>query len=566
MWQTLTVNMNDLSISRSPFNEEFGYLGGRALVADYMLKKVPPTCDALGEDNRLIFCLGILAGSNMSTAHRLSVGAKSPLTGGIKESNAGGYAATLLAQQGYKLIEVLGLPAEGLHILHIDAKGEAGLLDASEYHLMNNYDFVDKMLERFGDSIATISIGSGGERQYKAAGIQLSEYGDNHPSRIAARGGLGAVMGSKGLKAIVIEKPELAFTPPIADEEAFKENCRALNKMIGTNAKNDPFSNIGTVSTIEVTSKNGILPVRNFSGEYFADADRVGAGQFMTNLAQHGGGNKKGCQPGCLVQCSNVYNAADGTYLTSGFEYETIALFGPNCDISDLDAIAQMDRLCDEVGVDTIDISTAIGVCMDMGKIPWGDIDATLALLTEMAEGTGFGVTLGDGCEAVGLALGSNRIPVVKHQALAAYDPRNTKGTGVTYSTSPMGADHTAGLTMGRAFDDAGRAGQAYASNKLQVAMCSADSMMCIFAFSNCVPGVPLITNMISAMYDVPFAPLDFLTLGTKCLMSEKQFNTLAGMSAKEDRLPGFFYKERSSVTGAAFDLIDKELDAVFEF
>jgi len=568
MWSKLIIDMKALTVTKEPLDAEFQELGGRALIAQYMIKNVPPQCDPLGNQNQLLFCNTVFAGTKLTTTHRLSIGSKSPLTGGIKESNVGGYAASLLADQGIKLIVVKELPSsEGLWLLHIDSKGKATLKDASIYQGINNYELVEKIHERFGNKLATISIGSAGERQYKNASIQVSEFGSGHPSRAAARGGLGAVMGSKGLKAIVIEKPEERYKVEYADEAKFNEICQKLNKVIAEAASNDPFHNIGTIATIEVTGANGILPVDNFSGRLFPEYTEVGANKFMTNLATRGGRNKLACQPGCVVQCSNCYNDKDGNYLTSGFEYETIALFGPNCHISDLDAIAQMDRICDDIGVDTIETANTIAVCMEAGKIKWGDADAALSLLKEMADGTEFGRLLGNGCEAVGKSLGCKRIPVVKHQAMAGYDPRNTKGTGITYATSPMGADHTAGLTMGRAFDDTGRTAQAYVSNKLQVAMCFADSMMCIFAFAHTVPVLPLFGELMAALYGgSPDFTRVSVGLGVKTLLTERAYNKMAGMTIEDDRLPDFFYNERSIATGSKFDINNVELEVLFDF
>lgn len=567
MWSELIVDMKNLTVSKQPLNEEFVELGGRALVAQYMIKNVPPKCDPLGSENHLIFCTSLFAGTKFTTANRLSVGGKSPLTGGIKESNVGGYAAALLAEHGIRLIAVKNLPDnDGLWILHIDQKGDALLENADIYKGLNNYELVAKLRERFGNKLATISIGSAGERLYKSASVQVSEFNSGHPCRAAARGGLGALMGSKHLKAIVIEKPEKRYEIQYADEAKFNEACLKLNRMIADNAKNDPFHKIGTISTIEATGANGILPVDNFSGKLFPQYKEVGANKFLTNLATRGGRNQIPCQPGCVVRCSNIYNDENRNYLTSGFEYETIALFGPNCHISDLDAIAKMDRICDDIGVDTIETANAMAVCMEAGKIPWGDADAVLGLLKKMADGTEFGYILGDGCEAVGKKLGCKRIPVVKHQAMAGYDPRNTKGTGITYATCPMGADHTAGLTMGRAFDDCGRAAQAYVSNKLQVAISFADSMMCIFAFSNMVPGIPLLGELMAGLYGGKPDFSRVSSMGVKTLLTERAFNQMAGMTKEDDRLPEFFYRERSVATGSQFDIIDEELDAIFDF
>lgn len=567
MWSKLSVDMKNLEVKKVAMDPDLYDLGGRALIAQYMIKNVPPTCDPLGSENRLLFCTTVFAGTKFTTAHRMSVGGKSPLTGGIKESNVGGFAARQMANHGIKMIEVLDVPdKDGLWILHMDAQGNATLKDASSFKGVNNYDFVETIRQEYGDNIATISIGSAGERLYKNASIQVSEFKSGHPSRAAARGGIGAIMGSKGLKAIVIEEPQEKYEPEYADKEKFDELCLKLNKMAAAGASKDPFSKIGTISTIEVTGANGVLPVDNFSGKLFKDYQEVGANKFMTNLAERGGRNKITCQPGCVVQCSNCYNDKDGNYLTSGLEYETVALFGPNCHIADLDAIAMMDRLCDDMGVDTIETATSIAVCMESGKIPWGDSEAVIGLLNELKEGTEFGNILGQGCEAVGKHLGCKRIPVVKHQALAGYEPRNTKGTGITYATSPMGADHTAGLTMGRAFDDAGRTAQAYVSNKLQIAMAFADSMMCIFAFAHIVPGLPLLGEMMGALYGGDSSYSRVTGMGVKTLLTERAFNKMAGMTKEDDRLPEFFYTERSAATGSKFDIKDLELDLIFDF
>ena len=567
MWSKLTIDMNNLTVEKGDMDQDLYELGGRGLIAQYIMKNVPPTCDALGSENRLIFCTTVFAGTKLTTAHRMSVGGKSPLTGGIKESNVGGLAAYHMADQGIKMIEVLDVPkTEGLWILHVDSKGLARLKDGSKYRGVNNYDFVEMIKEEYGDEVATISIGSAGERLYKNASIQVSEFRSGHPSRAAARGGIGAIMGSKGLKAIIIEKAEEKYKVEYVDEAKFNEACMTLNRLVAAGAKTDPFSNIGTISTIEVTGANGALPVDNFSGKLFPEHKELGVNKFLTNLEKRGGKNKLVCQPGCVVHCSNSYNDENGDYLTSGFEYETIALFGPNCHISDLDAIAKMDRICDDIGVDTIETANAIAMCMETGKIAWGDSEAVIGLLNELKDGTEFGNILGEGCEFVGKHLGSKRIPVVKHQALAGYDPRNTKGTGVTYATSPMGADHTAGLTMGRAFDDAGRTAQAYVSNKLQVAMCFADSMMCIFAFAHMVPKLPLLAELMANLYggDSSFSRVS--TMGVKTLLTERAFNQMAGMTSEDDRLPEFFYNERSIATGSKFDIGDVELEVLFDF
>ena len=569
MWSKLTVDMSALTAERKPLDKQLYQLGGRSLISQFMFKHVPPTCDPLGEQNVLILAGGLLAGTNFTTAYRVSFGGKSPLTGGIKESNAGGSLGVLLAAQGLRLISVHGLPKDDkLYILHIKADNSAEFLDAEEYRGMGTGEFSEIMHKRYGDKASVACIGVAGERKYLGASIHITEYGTLHPSRVAARGGIGALMGSKGLKAIVIEKPTTDYKVEYADEAMYKEASLELNKAIAEAVKSDPFHNIGTISTIEATGVNGILPVQNFSGKLFPDYKKVGAEQFMENLSKRGGKNKVACQPGCVVRCSNVYNDADGKYLTSSFEYETVALFGPNCCINDLDAIARMDSMCDDIGLDTIETAAAVAVAMEGGKIAWGDAKAAIGLLEEVRQGTEFGKILGNGCESVGKHLGVKRIPVVKHQAIAGYEPRNTKGTGITYAKSPQGADHTAGLTMGRAFSDSGRTAQAYASCKVQVAMCFADSMMCIFAFVHVVPKLPLLAKLMAGLYGGPSDDITRVTLGigVRTLLSELNFNKAAGLTAEDDKLPEFFYNEVSEATGSVFDIHPVEMETLYNF
>ena len=389
------------------------------------------------------------------------------------------------------------------------------------------------------------------------------------PSRAAARGGLGALMGAKGLKAVVIEKADEKYQMEYANADLFKAAATELNQLMIEKRKTYAFHNFGAVSTLDATGRSGILPVGNFSGEIMPGiADKVGAAPFLEKLASRGGCHKQSCQAGCVIQCSNVYNDKDSKYLTSGFEYETVALLGPNCRIDDLDAIAEMDRMCDDIGVDTIEMGTAIAVAMECGKLAWGDAAGAKTLLEEVRAGKAFGSILGNGCEAVGQALGAKRIPCVKHQALSGYDPRNTKGSGITYATSPQGADHTAGLTMGyTTFGDLPRATALYVSNKLQVAIAFSDSMMCLFAFSLVSSRLDLLLKMYMGIYGGA-ADITRITigLGVKTLLTERAFNQLNGFTAADDRLPAFLCEEQNLASGEVFDVNPLEMDTIFNF
>ncbi len=575
MWSELNINTAESKVVKNPVPDALREFGGRSYVTNYimglvMAGKMDPKCDPMGPQNPLIMCNGVFSGTSFSTSHRLSIGCKSPLTGTIKESSAGGTVAKYMADHGIRAIIFHALPADGkLKYLHIKPDGEAVLEDAEEYRLMGNYAFGDAMRALYGKDVAIASIGPAGERLMKAASVQVTEFGEGYPSRAAARGGIGALMGAKGIKAVVIEKAAVKYKVEYADEKLFKKSVAGINKLMLENGKKSHYHKVGTISIIDGTARNGILPVENFSGKMMYNApEKVGAVPFLSNNAARGGCNGKPCQAGCMVQCTNVYNDKEGNYLTSGFEYETVALFGPNCRIDDLDQIARLDRLCDDIGLDTIEMGDAAACAMEAGKIEWGDGKAIEDLLEDVREGRDFGLVFGNGCEATGLALGCNHIPTVKHQSLSGYDPRNTKGTGITYATCPQGADHTAACTVGfTSFGDYPRDTALYVSNKLQVAITFSDSMMCLFAFSQISSRLDYVLGMYAGLFG---GEMDItritIGLGVKVLLTECKFNELAGFTRDDDRLPEFFLKEMHKGTGEVFDIGVKEMDTVFRF
>jgi aldehyde:ferredoxin oxidoreductase len=431
---------------------------------------------------------------------------------------------------------------------------------------MNNYySLVEKLKERYGKNISVISIGTAGEMQYRSSTLQIIDAATGYPSRAAARGGLGAVMGSKKIKAVVIERSETPHTFQYADKERYEAIRKKFVDITINNEGMAWLREIGTPAITDITGSLAILPVRNYSGEFYDKLESINAEQFLSKLKANGGKSGEPCQTGCVIHCSNHYNDANGEYLTSALEYETIALCGSNCDIGDFDVIARIDRLCDDFGIDTIETGATIAVCMEAGKISWGDGEAAIGLIEEMKEGTELGKLLGQGTLAAGRVLGVKRIPTVKGQAMAAYDPRNLKGTGVTYATSPMGADHTAGLTLEAPLDPLSPLGQAAVSAMLQPMFATADSLMCLFAwFSAASPET--IPELMAGIYGGEWDFNKVLDVGRQSVLREKAFNTAAGFTAEDDRLPEFFLTERSPATGAVFDIKPLEIDGVLDY
>lgn len=576
MEKILRINMTEQSVTEESASKYAG-LAGRALTSAVVRREVPPLCHALGSENKLVFAPGLLTGTGAPCSGRLSVGGKSPLTGGIKESNAGGTASQKLARLGIAAIVIEGKAQAGaLWKLVID-KNKAELLPAKELKGANNYKAVEKLTKEYGDKVSCITIGTAGERLMSAASIAVTDL-ENRPTRHAGRGGLGAAMGSKGLKAIVLDDSGTP-TVPIKNPEAFKAAVKTFTKCLKEHAvTGQGLPTYGTNVLTNVINEAGGLPTRNFSAGKFELASKVSGEMQREVILQRGGFPTHPCHRGCVIQCSRIYNDKNKKYLTKGPEYETVWANGPNCGIGDLDTIARLDRLYDDIGLDTIEMGATLAVLMESGYIAFGDGKGAIALIRdEVGKGTPLGRVLGCGAAVTGQVFGVERVPVVKRQALPAYDPRAIKGIGVTYATSPMGADHTAGysitanvLGVGGKTDPLRVEGQVELSRNLQVATAALDSSgLCLFvafAVLDMPEAFEAMYQMINARYGLQLGPDDVVALGKSVLRTEREFNKGAGFTSEEDRLPMFFETEKLPPHNSVFDVPHAELDAVLNF
>lgn len=569
MLKTVRINARTKEIS---IVEKPGYeclLGGRALIADFLTKEVPPACDPLGPDNKIIFCTSMLAGSGLSTALRLSVGAKSPLTGGLKESNSGGTVAAAMVKNNIKAIIVEDMPQDDRWFyIHVDKNGEIDLAEADAYAGLTTYQFVDKMNERYGGGIAFAGIGPAGERQYLNASIQNTDNGTGMPCRAAARGGLGAVLGSKQIRGIVIEKSRGG-----SFEAHDPEGLERAKKAAMDNLMTHPvcgLSMTGTMANVDPHAEDGTFPNRNFSGKAITpdELDNIGISKYLQDIQQYGGKTGVACQPGCVIRCSNVYNDVNKNELTAAIEYETIGLCGANLGIYDLQFVGKMDRICDELGMDTIETGATIGVLMEAGKLDFGDKEAVLSLMAEVAAGSEMGTFLGKGTKSVGEQLNVKRIPQCNGQGMPAYDPRAKKGLGITFETSPMGADHTAGTTAFPFVDPFKLEENVYHSNDQQTYSAIYDSFMCMFgwyAFGFEAPTRQLLVDIINAMYGVGWTDEDLYKFGISVRQKELNYNQAAGKTLEDSKLPSFFYNELNEVSGQKYDWNDADRKAFIE-
>ena len=264
-------------------------------------------------------------------------------------------------------------------------------------------------------------------------------------------------MGSKGLKFVSVDAGKRPVRRP-ADRKAFMELSKTYTRDYLAGPQ---MFKTGTSSIVPIANMLNTFPYKNRTSGQFAHAASLDGARIVESFATRGGGMHN-CMTGCIVKCSNVVHDADGNYKTSALEFETLTLLGANCAIASWEDVADLDRLCDEIGLDTIETGAAIGVYMDSGGMEWGDADGAKRILREIAEGTELGKAIGNGAVAIGKKRKHHRVPVVKGQAMPAWDPRPLKATGVTYATSPMGADHTAGLIVnpGLPLDQFARASQ----------------------------------------------------------------------------------------------------------
>ena len=569
------VDMSALNCSVEPVPSDWAALGGRALTSAIVAKEVPPTCHALGENNKLVFAPGLLSGTTAVNSGRLSAGAKSPLTGTIKESNAGGTAAQVLARLGVKALIIEGIPkGDGWYGLHLNKEG-VSIVEEKELIGKGNFAVIETLEKRLGKT-GVLTIGPAGEMKMLSANISVRDI--DGKLRSHGRGGLGAVMGSKRIKFIALDDagaPALALADPAKFTAAARTFAKAIMNHPGTG---QGLPTYGTAEMVNIVNAAGGLPTRNFLHGRYEHNEKISGETLRETIIERGGNPSHGCQSGCVIKCSQVFLDKKGKYITSGMEYETIEILGANAMIGDLDVIAEADHLMDDIGVDSIETSVAIGVAMEGGVLPFGDGQGVLRLLREeLRAGTPLGRAIGSGAAGVGKLYGVTRVPVVKNQAIPAYDPRAIKGIGITYATSTMGADHTAGYAVatnlmgvgGGVVDPQKKDGQVELSRHLQIATVMLDSMgLCLFIGfpaaddPSCVPAV---VDMLNARFGLELTPEWFGGLGVTTLKTERAFNVAAGFGREHDRLPEFF-REPLSPSGAVWDFTGEEIDQFWNF
>jgi aldehyde:ferredoxin oxidoreductase len=563
MNRVVRVDMGTKSV-KTELKDEYQFCGGRELVARITSAEVPANCEPLGRKNKLILAPGLLAGTPASSASRISIGGKSPLTNGIKEANCGGTAGAQIAHCGIKAIVIERRSEDSeCRILKINKDG-VKIEAANDLRSVGTYETASRLKKKYGERVGVICVGPAGERGLRAACLAITD--PTGELKFAARGGMGAVMGAKGLKAIVVDD---TAAEPLAyhDKAAFSQYARSLNKQLSGNPKTkDIYQKFGTSGIVKAVNAMGALPVRNFSRGASEFVDQLCGEKLNETIVNRGGEGKLGipCMKGCVIKCSHAYPDAAGEKIVSTLQYETIALVGANLGFDNLDAVARLNREINDLGLDSIEAGATLGIALEEGLGKFGSEKDCMALLREIRDNTVLGRVLGNGALITGQVLGSHRIPVAKGQAFPGYDPRALKGNGVTYAMSPQGADHTAGNCFGarNEIDPLGTEKQGELSKGLQRKMTTLDSLgFCIFARVPLFADPSLLTGMVNSLVGSDFSEETIWSIGENTVRLEREFNIRAGISPAQDVLPEYVTYERLEPTGSVFDLSVEEME-----
>ena len=550
MRKYINIDLAEQKAIKEEIDGEDVIVVGRHLIAKTLLERGVAQVDALSPENPLIFSAGPFSGSNFSNANRLSVGCKSPLTGGVKEANSGGTFAFAMGQ-----LEISGITLNGASkdwvVIYITKDGDINYEDASSYLGKGNFEVAGKLFEKYGDKVSIGICGPVGEYGGLISGISFTDP-EQRPTRLAARGGVGAVMGSKRVKAIILDRNKM---PSFHDRKKVMGAVREYGRRLDDDAAIESFRKYGTAMVADFTNKIGGLPTRNFSDGTLVDTDegtmKLGGNYIRDLNLSRGGETTHACMPGCLIQCSNVYADKDGNEMCSPVEYETLGLMGSNCGLEDPDDVALLNNVANDLGVDTIEVGAMLGVLMEAGEGEFGNPDFMSDALEDIRRGTKRGKFLAQGTARVGEHYGVKRVPTVKKQGISAYDPRVIEVTGISMMVTAQGADHTAGNIPAFQCDGKTTEELVEASLEIQTICAAADSLgLCLFGRTVTNESIDFVVDALNQAHGTSFDESRFMEIGREALEMEWQFNKDAGFTDDDDEMPDFFFNEALSPSG----------------
>jgi len=550
MGKLLRVDLSSGTIEDEPLNPDWArqFVGGSGLAARYLYDLITSQTDPLGADNPLMFMTGPLVGTTAPSCGRYVVCARSPLTGIWGESNSGGYWGPELKFAGYDGILLTGRAAHPVYLWIKD--GVAELRDAGHLQGQDSYQTQESIRQELGEPKARVAcIGPAGENGVKYAAVM------NDAGRAAGRTGMGAVMGSKNLKAIAVRG---TGSVPLADEEAFKDYVRQAREAIKEDIATEILRPMGTAGSAEMLMMLGDMPSRYFTGDEMDVGPIGGATMAETILVKH-----VACYR-CPIACGRLTDISEryGLSRVDGPEYETIAAYGSLLLVDDLPAIAYVNHLCNRCGLDTITSGVTIAFtyylydqgiisAQDTGglELHWGDIETAIRLTEMIAYREGFGDLLAEGSLAVARHFGVEELAVqVNGLEVPMHDPRASFGMAVNYATGPRGACHNQGdmylvdqgqqqeelgIVMGERFESSAEKAQITARQQDWRTLYNA-MIMCVFAN----PPASITRGMLSAATGWDLTMEDLLPLGERAFNLKRALNVRLGLTAANDRLP----------------------------
>jgi aldehyde:ferredoxin oxidoreductase len=561
----IRVNMETKEITQEDAGKYNSY-GSRGFIARFMNDEVDPTCEPLGMNNKLIICTGLLGGTMISSSGRLSVGGKSPLTNGIKEASSGGTAANDMSRHGIRAIILERLPAADDKNTYIIVVSDEGIkLEVmNELLHMGARNTIKSLRNKFGEKAGVICNGPTGEYMMRGAGVVCAS--PTGEMRFAARGGMGAVMGSKRVKAVVIiptKNSKLEYFDKAVFTEATKEYHQMIIDAMPTIKKSNQL--YGTSGMFKIVNELGLCPTRNFTLGAFDQHAEIGGEKLVELIHARGGEGKTGqaCMNGCMIKCLSIFPDENGKNICSTLQYENLSLIGSNLCLNNLDSIAHLNDKVNDLGQDTIEIGAALGVAAEAGMAEFGNEESFMKLLKDVEDATPLGRVIGNGVRITGEVFGINDLPMSKGQAFPGYDPRALKGNGVTFAMTPMGGDHTLGNCYGAraTVPPLAREGQGDLSRKTQLQVAALENQgFCIFVRAYLFKKPELFTKFAYGICGDKMTVDEFWEQGHETARLEYEFNVRAGLSPAQDRLPEYMYRVPLPPNNSVFDLSDEEL------
>lgn len=535
--KALRVNLSTGTITEEDIEKNLleEWLGGRGLGTRMVYREVPAGCDPLGLENKLFFTAGPLTDSSFPGSGGFSVSAKSPLTGTIFDSNAGGTWGVRFKRCGLDMLIIEGSAAAPV-ILSIK-DGTASLEEAGDLWGKDVFETNQKIIKRLGKDISIACIGPAGENRVKFAAIMNDGY------RTLGRGGLGAVMGAKKIKAVVVSGNKKAG---IDDPDKMDLVVYEANKWV----KASPITSkglpeFGTPVLVNLINELGVFPTRNFQGSQFSGAEKI-SGETIADTIYSG---RAGCYR-CPVQCARTVKIGASTM--AGPEYESLWALGPQCGIDDLEVITRANHLCNLLGLDAISTGVTIGCAMELEErnllktgLNFGDTAGLLRVIKQIAGREGAGELLAEGSRSMAGKYGFSKYSMqVKGLELPAYDPRGMQGMGLGFATSNRGGCHLSAYMAGPEalgvpkmvdrFSTGGKAGLTITQQNINAAV---DSLI-ICRFINLAVSEEYFARALSAATGVDYQSQDLHHIGERIWNLERLYNLRAGVDSSYDTLP----------------------------